>query len=110
MVPVYLGLFAFLQTAVQNLAWNRSSLADIRFESHLRVSGILWLYISNSVGIILTAGLFIPWAQIRMVRYRLEHLTLLTTQSMDNFVAAEQEKAGATGEEVGELFDLDLSF
>lgn len=110
MIPVYLALFAFIHTRIQNLVWSRTRLAEIGFRSSMRVAGILWLYISNSIGIILTAGLFIPWAQIRMVRYRLEHLTLLTKQSMDKFSAGEKEKIGATGEEVGEFFDVDVSF
>lgn len=106
---IYLGLFAFLRAQLQNLAWNGTRLEEIGFESRLRTSGIFWLYLSNSIAVILSAGFLIPWAQIRMARYRIEHLTLFSPRSMDHFIAGELEKAGAAGEEVGEFFDLDIS-
>jgi uncharacterized membrane protein YjgN (DUF898 family) len=70
---------------------------------------MLWLYFSNAIGIVLSLGLLIPWAKIRMIRYRLANLTLhVVSDDLNNFVAAEQEKASAIGEEMGDMLDVDI--
>lgn len=106
---IYLSLVAFLLARLQNLVWNSSSLEKIRFESQLTDSGMFWLYLSNSLAIMVTMGLFIPWAQVRMVRYRIERLKAISNESIDRFLASEQQKSSATGDEVSEIFDLDIS-
>lgn len=106
---VYLGFFAYLRARLQNLAWNHTRIEGIGFESRLSTSGIFWLYLTNTIAIVLSIGFLIPWAEVRMMRYRIERLTLFSPQSLDRFVAGETEKASATGEEVGEFFDLDIS-
>ncbi len=69
---------------------------------------MLWLYLSNAAAILFSLGLLIPWAQIRMSRYRLSQLTLLATSDLDRFVAKEQEAVTAAGEEIADFFDFDV--
>ena len=57
-----------------------------------------------------TMGFATPWAQIRMARYRLEHLALVGEPDLDKFVGEKKESARALGEEVADFFDVDLSF
>ncbi|MDQ2696574.1 MAG: YjgN family protein, partial [Pseudomonadota bacterium] len=63
---------------------------------------------SNSVLILLTLGLFIPWARVRMVRYRLGQLQLRAVGDLDDFVAGEEQKVSAVGQEIGDVFDLEV--
>lgn len=105
----YFSLFAFIHISIQNLCWSRNTLANIGFESRLKTLPYLWLFISNAIAVVCSIGLLIPWAQIRMTRYRLDNLSLELNGSLDQFVAGEQKKVGATGEQVGEFFDIDLS-
>ena len=37
---------------------------------------MFWLYLSNTLAILFSIGLLIPWARIRMARYRLSRLVL----------------------------------
>ncbi len=99
---------AYVDTAVANLVWSNVSASNNQFQSTLRTRYMLWLYLSNAVAIVLSLGLLIPWAQIRTMRYRLENLTLLAKDDLDRFVAREQDKVDAAGEEVSEFFDLDI--
>ncbi len=99
---------AYVDTAVANLVWSNVSASNNQFQSTLRTRYMLWLYLSNAVAIVLSLGLLIPWAQIRTMRYRLENLTLLAKDDLDGFVAREQDKVDAAGEEVSEFFDLDI--
>jgi uncharacterized membrane protein YjgN (DUF898 family) len=105
---VYLPVFAYTKTAITNLVWSNTSLDNNRFESTLRTSQMIWLYLSNAVAIVISLGLLIPWASIRMARYRLDNLKLLAADELDGFVASEQEKVGAAGEEISDFFDFDV--
>ena len=49
-----------------------------------------------------------PWARIRLARYRADHLTLLATSDLDAFAAGERQKTAAAGEELSELLDVDV--
>lgn len=108
-VAAYLVVFAYVQAAISNLTWNHTTIAGHRFRSSLGIGRMIWLYLSNSMAIALSLGLLIPWARIRMARYRLDNLALLPHGSFDDFVAGEQENLSATGEELGEFFGVDIS-
>jgi uncharacterized membrane protein YjgN (DUF898 family) len=46
---------------------------------------------------------------VRVARYRAECLSLRGEGSLDGFIADATRQVAATGEEMGEMFDLDLS-
>ncbi len=69
---------------------------------------VLWIQLSNVVVIVLSIGMMIPWARVRIIRYRLSRLTVMASVPLDSFVASEREKITATGEEMGDVLDLDL--
>jgi uncharacterized membrane protein YjgN (DUF898 family) len=71
---------------------------------------LTWLYLSNAFLVILTLGLATPWAQIRMARYRAAHLVLIGENDWDKFVGEKKQSTRAMGEEIAEMFDVDLSF
>jgi uncharacterized membrane protein YjgN (DUF898 family) len=104
----YIGIFAYMQTAITNLLWNNISVAKQRFRSSLKTSRMIWLYFSNALGIILSFGLLIPWARIRMTRYRVSCMTVLSEGEIGNFIGGKQGKTSATGEELGEVFGVDI--
>lgn len=113
MVVFYAGLFfvlTFLKVRYTNLMWRNASLGLHRFESTLRVRDVFWLYFSNTVAIILTLGLAVPWAMIRLARYRAEHFALLSMGDLDAFVAASEMRAGAAGYELVDALDAGLDF
>jgi uncharacterized membrane protein YjgN (DUF898 family) len=54
-------------------------------------------------------GLLIPWAVIRTARYRAERLALECPGGLEAFAADVARQVSAAGEEMGEMFDVDLS-
>ena len=58
----------------------------------------------------LTFGLATPWAQIRLARYRASKLSIVGDVDFDQFVGDKKAEVNATGEEIAEMFDVDLSF
>lgn len=104
------AISAYVQSRVSNLVWNNTTLDHVGFHSTQRMRDLIWLYFSNIVVLILTFGLATPWAQIRMAKYRIDHLTLLGETNWDHFVGEKKQAARATGEEMAEMFDVDISF
>jgi uncharacterized membrane protein YjgN (DUF898 family) len=59
--------------------------------------------------VVITLGLFIPWASVRLAKYQLESVQLLPVGNLQEFEAAEPEAIGAVGEETATVFDFDIS-
>lgn len=100
--------YTHFRTATTNLVWNTTMLAEHRFASSLKAPQMLWLYAGNLVAILMTVGLAIPWARIRLARYRAEHLVLLAGGPLESLVAAEVEHAPATAGEMADALGFDL--
>ncbi|MBP6096770.1 MAG: DUF898 domain-containing protein [Methyloversatilis sp.] len=99
----------YLSARVQNLVWNHTRLGQHRFESCVSARRLYAITMTNLLGVVLTLGLFLPFAAIRLARYRLECVTLLSAGSVDDFVAGQQRDVAATGEEAADLFDVDIA-
>ena len=100
----------YLQARIGNLIWNNTTLDKLSFSSKLRARDFIWLYFSNIIVIMLTLGLATPWAQIRMARYRASKLQIVGDVDFDQFVGDKKAEVNATGEEIADFFDVDLSF
>ncbi len=109
-----LAIIAFLRAAGTNLVWSNVTLGgypsavSVYFGSTLSAPRMIWIYLSNAVAIVLSLGLLVPWASVRTVRYRLSNLNVSISGGLDFFVAGEQEKVEALGEEITDFFDFDL--
>jgi uncharacterized membrane protein YjgN (DUF898 family) len=95
---------------IQNLIWNNTKVGDHGISSTLSARGLWWIMFSNFILTILTIGLFKPYADVRMARYRIENMALIPAGNLDSFIASEQQQAGAVGTETAELFDVDIGF
>jgi uncharacterized membrane protein YjgN (DUF898 family) len=107
-VPLYFYLFAYVAVKTGNLLYASSRLAGHRLESTMEVGGYLKLVLVNTLATAMTLGFFHPWARVRTVRYKTEHLALLASGDLDTFVAGEQKNVGAVGDASGDFFDFDL--
>jgi uncharacterized membrane protein YjgN (DUF898 family) len=105
----YLVIFAFVRARTINLILDGTTVGPIRLAGSLTGGAMTWLYLSNIVAIIVTAGLATAWATIRMARYRAHTLTLRSFAPLDVFGAGAGAAATATGSEVSDLFDVDVS-
>lgn len=114
MLGFYLVAFLFLgpwfSARIQNLVWNGTALGPHGFFSNVRARDLFLIYLTNFIGIVLTLGLFKPFADIRLARYRLEHMALNAQGSLDEFMAGRQREVSAAGEEAVGVFDFDISF
>lgn len=110
---IYLGLFfimTFLASRLHNLVYNNIELFGNRLRSTLRARELIGLYSTNTIAIVFSAGMAIPWTMIRMAKYRASRLTLLALGDLDEFVAVTSAEVGAAGSELDALLDFDLGF
>lgn len=110
-VIVVASLFVsvYLRTLLSNITWNATRLGADRFTSSLRARRMAWLYLSSAVAILFSSGLLIPWASIRVTRYRLSCLALTLADASAVFEAASDAVVDAAGEEIGDVFGIDMS-
>lgn len=104
------AMTAYVKSRISNLIWNNTTLESIGFVSNMRMRDLVWLYLTNGLAIIFSLGLATPWVQIRMARYKAEHLALTGETDWDKFVGEKKESAKALGGEMAEMFDMDISF
>lgn len=111
-IPVYVGYvlaYAYVQAHNSNLVWNHTRLGPLRFKSGLTARGMTGLYIGNALAIIASLGLLTPWAVIRTLRYRADHMQVFQDGELTAFHSMESGAVRATGAELGEFFNVDLS-
>jgi uncharacterized membrane protein YjgN (DUF898 family) len=99
----------YFQARIANLVWERTGLADHRFRSRLSARRLAFIGATNLLGVVCTLGLYRPFAQIRMARYRVECMHLMAAGDLEAFVAGESQSDGAVGEEAADFFDIDIA-
>jgi uncharacterized membrane protein YjgN (DUF898 family) len=108
---IYVGYFfsfVYLAARITNLVYNHTEIDGHRLRSTVRARDLLGLYLSNTVAILASLGMLIPWAMVRMARYRAQHLVLIALGDLDRFSREARHDEGAAGAEMDALFDLDI--
>ena len=110
-VLVYMLMLTYIKTEMANLTWNSTGLGVLRFRSTMNTLTVFWLYLSGGIAVVLSLGLLFPWASVLLMRYRCERLTIISDEGIERFIAdTAPSTAGAVGEEIGDLFGLDVDF
>jgi len=94
---------------ITNLIWNNTRLGEHRIQCNISPIALVGIGMSNFVLVVLTLGLYTPWATVRMARIQLNAIQLLPASDLQEFVSAEPESIGAVGEEAATAFDFDIS-
>jgi len=108
-VGIYYLVYVFVNTRLANLVFNTSSVGEARLESNLSVRALMWIYFTNALAIAATAGLMVPWARVRLARYRAEQSSVHSMSELDGYRAVAGQGISALGEEAGEIFDVGIS-
>ncbi len=101
---------AYIKSIRYNLLLNHSTLAGkYPLQSNTRFLSLFWLMLSNSVVIALTFGFMTAWAKVRTVRYFLTRTAIEVEGEVSDIVAGDlQDPENPLGEEVADMFDLDV--
>jgi len=77
-----------------------------RLAANQKVLEVIWLMVSNLVGIVLTIGLLIPWAKVRTARYRAEHLYVIANGELVAQGSAAPSGNGVLADAATDLGDI----
>lgn len=106
----YLFVRPYLESRIQNLVWNCTEVGGHQFQSAASARKLMWIHASNLFFITLSLGLYKPFATIRLIKYRVESMSLISEDSLEEFLADQAGgNVGALGEEAGDFFDIDIS-
>jgi len=103
------GVGAYFMAGAQNLVWNHTKLGPHAFSSTVKAGPLCAIYATNAIAVLLTLGLFLPFARVRATRYRVESMTLLAAQPLDTFVAGENQQVAALGDAAADWYDIDIA-
>jgi uncharacterized membrane protein YjgN (DUF898 family) len=102
--------FGYTRSRIGNITFNATRLdGNVRFVSKLSALKLGWIYFGNLLAMSVSFGLLVPWAVMRTARYRASCLNVDCAGDLDGFVADVSRPIAATGEQLGEFFDVDLS-
>lgn len=106
----YVGSFAYAVVRLQNLVFNNTSLANHDFKSTYEIKSYGLLMVANFLMLLVTLGLYFPWAKIRLAQYAADHTAMDVDGDLDKFASISQEDPAAFGEEFGDVFDMEVGF
>jgi uncharacterized membrane protein YjgN (DUF898 family) len=110
-IPLFALIHGYTESRNLNEVFGTTTLADLRVKCQLRARSLMRIYLTNLLGIVFTLGLYTPWAQVRLMRYRLGAMAVEMPGTLDTFVAGVEGPAvGAAGEEISDFLDVDFGF
>ena len=105
---LYLPAFAYAQSRVTNYTFWNTAIESNTLRATWRARDLYWIYSTNMIAIIASVGFLIPWASVRVARYQLERISLSVPESLDGFIGRFEDAESATGEELADIFDIDI--
>ena len=110
---VYLGLLVLIGACAsawtQNLSWNATRSEALGFESRLGVKALVWLSMKNWLLIVLSLGLYRPFAVVSTMALRLSAVHITLEGELDPWMASLSQGTRTTsGEMAGDFFGIDV--
>jgi uncharacterized membrane protein YjgN (DUF898 family) len=107
-LPIWMGIIAYFQKSYTNTSLDALELGPHRLECKMQTRKLWWIFFTNLIGIVLTLGLFYPWAKVRLLRYQFESMALNSQGGPDGLVASTEAEPTATGDAMADFFDVDF--
>jgi uncharacterized membrane protein YjgN (DUF898 family) len=92
----------------QNLIWRNTRCDEARFDSQLRFGALTGLTVKNWLLMVLTLGLYFPFAAVSFYRMRVESVTPQLSGDIDRLQAQAAAAGDASGDAAGDFFGIDI--
>lgn len=113
-IGIYLAMLIIApltQAYLYKVVWENTTLDNSQFAlNDFSVFRFAFIQFTNLLMIGLTLGLFMPWAVVRLQRYKTETLCLLSNDDFDTLMTPQVAQVSGIGEEIADVFDLDVSW
>lgn len=108
-LALFVAFKPYVISRMQNLVWTQTGNTSLRFVSNLRFKPLMWLTLKNWLLIVLTLGLYWPFAAVALARMRLQAVGVKTRIHPDALVSQIKGTEGdAAGDAAGDLFGIDI--
>ena len=102
--------YAFTRTRFINATFNLTTVSPkVRVCSQIKAIPMAKLYAFNTLGILFSLGLLIPWAVVRTVKQRVETTALVMKGDLDDIIADALVPASAAADAASDFFSLDVA-
>jgi uncharacterized membrane protein YjgN (DUF898 family) len=99
----------YLISRMQNLVWNGTRSQHLKFESALRLRPLMWLTAKNWFLMIVTLGLYFPFAHVATAKLRLEAVSVVSSIDPATLVGLPRDaNEAAAGDAAGDMFGIDI--
>lgn len=88
---------SLLEARTANVIGRRTTLGPLSFKPSYRARDFLSLYLINTFAVVGTLGLLVPWATVRLARYRASRVVVLTRADWAEFTAVEAKATPVSG-------------
>ena len=97
------------RSRLQNLVWGQTRSEALQFHSALRLWPLAGLTLKNLLLMLVTLGLYWPFAAVASARMRLQAVSVDVQGDLSQWLADSQgQPGGATGDAAGDFFGFDL--
>jgi uncharacterized membrane protein YjgN (DUF898 family) len=105
----FAALMPFFQARLQDLVWNHTRSEQLGFTSRLPFRRLAGLTLLNWFLVLITAGLYRPFAAVATWRLKVQAVQVELTGSLDKWDGRESAPyTDAAGEAAGDFFGIDL--
>ena len=106
----YQSLGTYYATRLQNVVWGNTRFANLKIQSEMSFWDLYKLKCKNTLLVILTLGLYRPFAAINVAKFRLSCVRVAGWDQLDTFtVGPNTVLQGAIGDSAAGTFDMDLA-
>lgn len=89
---------AYFKVHTHNVMYNNTIIKQHSLSGNYEFASYLKLLLTNTLGILLTVGLFIPWAKMRTAHYHAEHTQFIAMSEINDFIADEGHRVNSLAE------------
>lgn len=103
---------AWFKSRRYSLLFSNLTIADGKFRMQANVPfvGLFFLLFINTLVVTITFGLMSPWAKVRLVSYLLDKTSMQANGSLNEFLKDQTKESEIIGEEIADVFDIDVDF
>jgi uncharacterized membrane protein YjgN (DUF898 family) len=108
----YLAAWPYFAARIQRIVWERTTLGPFTFKTTIAFRTLLPIALKNFLLLVITAGLYWPFASIAWARYRIGCMSVVCPESPDAAVAALHVDAAvsALGEGAADFFGVAIGW
>ena len=110
-VAINLAVRPYFASRLQNLVWSRTGNSSMHFTSALRFRALFGLTLKNLLLVVVTLGVYWPFAVVATARLKLEAMGVVTRVDPETLASRARAAEGdAAGDAAGDLFGFDIGF